>query len=50
MLFDNKTKDVNKRTAQVQELLSFVNAVIGQNDGKPFTDEIFVEMRVGVTF
>ncbi|KAK4758459.1 hypothetical protein SAY87_019760 [Trapa incisa] len=47
VLFDNKTKDENKRTAQVQELLSFVNTVIGQNGGKPFTDEIFVEMKKG---
>ncbi|PKI54291.1 hypothetical protein CRG98_025306 [Punica granatum] len=47
VLFDNKTKDQVKKTAQVQELFSVVNAVISQNDGKPFTDEIFAEMRKG---
>ncbi|OWM67494.1 hypothetical protein CDL15_Pgr028357 [Punica granatum] len=47
VLFDNKAKDQGKKTAQVQELFSLVDAVISQNGGKPFSDEIFAEMRKG---
>ncbi|KAI4388838.1 hypothetical protein MLD38_001133 [Melastoma candidum] len=45
VLFDNKTKDERKRTAQVLELLSLVNMVVTQNDGKPYTDEYFMELK-----
>ncbi|OWM67496.1 hypothetical protein CDL15_Pgr028359 [Punica granatum] len=47
VLFDNKTKDQDKKIAQVRELFSLVDAVISQNGGKPFSDEIFAEMRKG---
>lgn len=47
VLFDNKTKDELKRVEQVQELLSHVNEVVMQNGGKPYTDEIFVELQKG---
>ncbi|XP_031394175.1 immune-associated nucleotide-binding protein 9-like [Punica granatum] len=47
VLFDNKTKDEDKKNAQVRELFSLVDAVISQNGGKPFSDEIFAEMRKG---
>lgn len=46
MLFDNKTKNETKRIEQVQYLLSLVSTVMGQNDGKPYTDDLFVEMKV----
>ncbi|XWS23425.1 hypothetical protein CRYUN_Cryun28dG0013100 [Craigia yunnanensis] len=47
VLFDNKTKDETKRVKQVQELLSLVNMVIEQNGGKPYSDELFVELKRG---
>ncbi|KAM5574940.1 hypothetical protein ABKV19_014070 [Rosa sericea] len=45
VLFDNKTKDESKRVEQVQQLLSLVNLVIAQNGGRPYTDEIFAEVK-----
>ncbi|XP_062030465.1 immune-associated nucleotide-binding protein 9-like [Rosa rugosa] len=45
VLFDNKTKDESKRVEQVQRLLSIVNLVIAQNGGRPYTDEIFAEVK-----
>ncbi|KAM7464998.1 hypothetical protein LguiB_012560 [Lonicera macranthoides] len=45
VLFDNKMKDVKKKTKQVQELLSLVDAVLTKNGGKPYTHDIFVEMK-----
>ncbi|XP_061362833.1 immune-associated nucleotide-binding protein 9-like isoform X2 [Gastrolobium bilobum] len=45
VLFDNKTKDERKRFGQVQQLLSFVNMVISQNGGRPYTDELFTELK-----
>ncbi|OWM67500.1 immune-associated nucleotide-binding protein 9-like isoform X3 [Punica granatum] len=47
VLFDNRTKDQDKKTAQVRELFSLVDAVINRNGGKPFSDEIFAEIRKG---
>ncbi|KAM7464992.1 hypothetical protein LguiB_012554 [Lonicera macranthoides] len=46
VLFDNKTKDVKKKNKQVQELLSLVDAVLTKNGRKPYTHDIFVEMKV----
>ncbi|KAM0019283.1 putative AIG1-type guanine nucleotide-binding (G) domain-containing protein [Helianthus debilis subsp. tardiflorus] len=47
VVFDNRTKDQRKKTQQVQELLSLVNMVLTKNNGKPYTDEIFNELRRG---
>ncbi|KAI3717682.1 hypothetical protein L1987_69449 [Smallanthus sonchifolius] len=47
VLFDNRTKDHRKKTQQVQELLSLVNMVLTKNNGKPYTDEIFSELKRG---
>ncbi|KAJ0746150.1 putative AIG1-type guanine nucleotide-binding (G) domain-containing protein [Helianthus annuus] len=47
VLFDNRTKDQRKKMQQVQELLSLVNLVLTKNNGKPYTDEIFNELRRG---
>ncbi|KAM7460986.1 hypothetical protein LguiA_029107 [Lonicera macranthoides] len=47
VLFDNKTKDVKKKTKQVQELLSLIDAVLTKNGRKPYTHDIFVEMKNG---
>ncbi|CAI0556702.1 unnamed protein product [Linum tenue] len=46
VLFDNKTKDELKRVEQVKQLMTLVDSVISQNDGKPYTDDIFIEMQV----
>ncbi|MFS7938807.1 putative AIG1-type guanine nucleotide-binding (G) domain-containing protein [Helianthus anomalus] len=47
VVFDNRTKDQRKKMQQVQELLSLVNMVLTKNNGKPYTDEIFNELRRG---
>ncbi|KAH9725242.1 Immune-associated nucleotide-binding protein 9 [Citrus sinensis] len=46
VLFDNKTKYKVKRTEQVQQLLSLVNAVNVKNGGQPYTNEFFAELKV----
>ncbi|KAK4413394.1 Immune-associated nucleotide-binding protein 9 [Sesamum alatum] len=47
VLFDNKTKDEFKKAEQLEELLSFVNAAIDKNGGKPYTDELFFKLKEG---
>ncbi|KAI3821175.1 hypothetical protein L1987_08734 [Smallanthus sonchifolius] len=47
VLFDNRTKDQRKKAQQVQELLALVNMVLTKNNGKPYTDEIFSELKRG---
>ncbi|KAL8101368.1 hypothetical protein AgCh_033303 [Apium graveolens] len=37
----------SKKDEQVQELLSLMNLVLAKNDGKPYTDELFVELKRG---
>ncbi|XP_024972557.1 immune-associated nucleotide-binding protein 9-like [Cynara cardunculus var. scolymus] len=45
VLFDNKTNNETKKANQVQTLLSRVNMVLEQNDGEPYTNKIFTEMK-----
>ncbi|KAF8117184.1 hypothetical protein N665_0012s0188 [Sinapis alba] len=40
VLFDNETKDEDKKTKQVQELMAHVATVCKNNDGNPFTKEM----------
>ncbi|KAK1384751.1 immune-associated nucleotide-binding protein 9-like [Heracleum sosnowskyi] len=47
VLFNNRTRDQRKKDAQVQELLSLVNHVVAKSGGKPYTDELFVELKKG---
>lgn len=47
VLFNNKTNDEKEKSEQVQRLLSFVNAVVSNNDGRPYTDEVFTELKKG---
>ncbi|KAK4490024.1 hypothetical protein RD792_000678 [Penstemon davidsonii] len=47
VLFDNKTKDVLKKSEQLNQLLSLVNEVVDKNGGRPYTDELFVELKKG---
>ncbi|RDX85798.1 Immune-associated nucleotide-binding protein 9, partial [Mucuna pruriens] len=49
VLFNNKTKDDKKQLAQVQQLLSLVNMIISQNDRRPFTNELFIELKEKAT-
>ncbi|KAG5047710.1 hypothetical protein JHK82_017070 [Glycine max] len=49
VLFDNKTKDEKKRLGQVQELLNVVNMIISHNGGRPFTNELFIELKEKAT-
>ena len=46
VLFNNKAENEAKRSGQVQQLLSLVNMVVAQNDGKPYTNELFTEIKV----
>lgn len=46
MLFNNKTTDKVKKAEQVQKLLSLVESVVKQNNGRPYTDELFHELQV----
>jgi len=48
VLFDNKTKDKEKQSGQVQQLLSLVSLIVSQNGGQPYTDELFAELKVEV--
>ncbi|XP_059630289.1 immune-associated nucleotide-binding protein 9-like [Cornus florida] len=41
VVFDNKTKDECKKSEQVGQLLSLVDEVMAQNDGRPYTYDIF---------
>ncbi|PWA83680.1 hypothetical protein CTI12_AA165580 [Artemisia annua] len=45
VLFDNKTKNETIRSNQVRKLLSLVDAVSRKNGGKPYTNEIFTEVK-----
>ncbi|KAJ4761748.1 P-loop containing nucleoside triphosphate hydrolases superfamily protein [Rhynchospora pubera] len=47
VLFNNKTKDKNEKNSQVQQLLFYVDSIIANNGGKPFSDEIFRELKQG---
>ncbi|XP_075480833.1 immune-associated nucleotide-binding protein 9-like isoform X2 [Primulina tabacum] len=47
VLFDNKTKDKSKINEQLRQLISLVTAVVDRNGGKPYTDEIFIELKKG---
>ncbi|KAL8101370.1 immune-associated nucleotide-binding protein 9-like isoform X2 [Apium graveolens] len=47
VLFNNRTRNQRKKDEQVQELLSLVNHVVAKSGGKPYTDELFVELKKG---
>ncbi|KAL0365790.1 UNVERIFIED_CONTAM: Elongation factor 1-gamma 2 [Sesamum radiatum] len=47
VLFNNKTKEDAKKSEQLKQLLSLVNSVVDKNGGKPYTDELFVELKKG---
>ncbi|WMV34845.1 hypothetical protein MTR67_028230 [Solanum verrucosum] len=45
VLFDNRTKDPNKKADQLKELLEQVNLVVEKNGGKPYTNDLFKEFK-----
>ncbi|KAL2456575.1 P-loop containing nucleoside triphosphate hydrolase superfamily protein [Abeliophyllum distichum] len=45
VLFDNKTKDKSKKSEQLKQLLSLLNEAVDNNGGKPYTDELFLELK-----
>lgn len=50
VLFDNRTEDELKKYEQLKELVFLVNAVVHYNGGKPYTDELFVELKASFYF
>ncbi|KAH0660653.1 hypothetical protein KY285_029260 [Solanum tuberosum] len=45
VLFDNKTEDPAKKAEQLRELLFHVNMVVQTTGGKPYTSELFEEVK-----
>ncbi|XP_019094862.1 PREDICTED: immune-associated nucleotide-binding protein 8-like [Camelina sativa] len=45
ILFDNKTKDEEKKRKQVHELLKLIDQVREQNHNIPYTDEMYYKMK-----
>jgi len=48
VLCNNKTTDKVKKMEQVQKLLSLVESVVKQNNGNPYSDELFHELQVEI--
>ncbi|XP_015168400.1 protein AIG1-like [Solanum tuberosum] len=48
VLFDNKTQNQIKRAEQLRELLFEVNLVVEENDGKPYTNNLFKKFKANV--
>ncbi|XP_073136045.1 immune-associated nucleotide-binding protein 9-like isoform X2 [Henckelia pumila] len=49
LLFNNRTSDELKKSDQLKNLLFLVNEVVAKNGGKPFTNELFEELKMGST-
>lgn len=47
VLFDNRTKDEFRKDMQLEQLIILVNEVVRNNGGRPYTDEIFAELKRG---
>ncbi|XP_060186876.1 immune-associated nucleotide-binding protein 9-like [Lycium barbarum] len=46
VLFDNKNQDPLKKAEQLSNLLLLVNLVVEKNDGRPYTEDLFKELKV----
>ncbi|XP_020245487.1 immune-associated nucleotide-binding protein 9-like isoform X2 [Asparagus officinalis] len=46
MLFNNSTQDVDRRAIQLKQLLSLVDLIAADNGGKPFSDDIFEQLKI----
>ncbi|KAK7334480.1 hypothetical protein VNO80_26237 [Phaseolus coccineus] len=49
ILFNNRITEENKRLEQNQQLLKLVDSIIEQNDGQPFTNELFKRLKERAT-
>ncbi|KAI3867914.1 hypothetical protein MKX03_011613 [Papaver bracteatum] len=49
VLFDNKTMLEKKKKKNVESLMSLVNLLIAHNNGQPYTNELFEEMKKGAS-
>jgi len=45
VLFDNKTEEPAKKAEQLREFLFHVNMVVQMTGGKPYTRELFEEVK-----
>ncbi|ONK57676.1 uncharacterized protein A4U43_C09F2930 [Asparagus officinalis] len=43
--FNNSTQDVDRRAIQLKQLLSLVDLIAADNGGKPFSDDIFEQLK-----
>ncbi|KAK4352810.1 hypothetical protein RND71_028328 [Anisodus tanguticus] len=46
VLLDKETKDPLKKADQLEQLIFLVNVVVENNGGKPYTDDLFKELKV----
>lgn len=47
IIFDNNTNDKIKREGQVKQLISLVDSVVTNSGGKPFSSQIFAQVKEG---
>ncbi|GAB2292939.1 hypothetical protein Dimus_027166 [Dionaea muscipula] len=47
VLFDNRSNDETKKEKQLSVLLCLIDTVMEENDGRPYTKEIFAQWREG---
>ncbi|GAB2219655.1 hypothetical protein Droror1_Dr00007292 [Drosera rotundifolia] len=47
VLFDNRTKDDRKKTAQRKELFGLIDMVMEENGRRPYTNEFFAQLKDG---
>lgn len=47
VLFDNKTRSEFKRLQQANHLFAIVDQIVASKNGKPYSDEIFAELKEG---
>lgn len=45
-MFNNMTKDEDKKVEQVQQFLALVAKIEDRNDGKPFKGKMYREIKV----
>ncbi|KAJ8541820.1 hypothetical protein K7X08_002636 [Anisodus acutangulus] len=46
LMASDKTKDPLKKADQLEQLIYLVNVVVENNGGKPYTDDLFKELKV----
>lgn len=49
VLFNNKTKAEMKKKQQLQQLLMLVDTVVAENNGRPYSNELFLELKKRAT-